>query len=260
MDVSYFSALGSDPFSAELRGALAAEGVNTTMILTDPSRQPGLYVIRNAADGERSFHYWRNDSAARQMFSLPGIDIVVANAEDSDLLCYSLITLAILPESARKQLWALCERVRARGGRVAFDGNFRSGLWLEVADARDARDTALSCCDIGLPTLIDEQMLSGTASAEEVAHCWHSRGVDEVVVKLGSAGCFVAGLGVVPPPQETTVVDSSGAGDAFNAGYLYARSAGNTTYAAALAGHALAGWVIGQRGAIPKRTDRAPYQ
>ncbi|MBJ7444410.1 MAG: MYG1 family protein [Sphingobium sp.] len=64
---------------------------------------------------------------------------------------------------------------------------------------------------------------------------------------------------IVPIPQRVPVIDSSGAGDAFNGGYLHARLAGATPVDAALAGHRLAGWNIGRRGAIPARDGDAPY-
>src|SRR5690349_6649726 len=68
---SYFTALGNDPFSEELRRYWSAEGVGTSLTLTDPERHAGLYAIRTDPSGERSFTYWRDQSAARRMFDLP---------------------------------------------------------------------------------------------------------------------------------------------------------------------------------------------
>ena len=257
--VSYVTALGTDPFSAEMRQAWEAEGLATNLVLLDPASQSGLYAIRTNESGERSFYYWRNDSAARGLFSLPGIDSVLAVAAEARLLCYSLITLAILPQAARTQLFALCNAVRKRGGRVAFDGNYRPRLWSSPDEARSARDAAAACCDIGLPTLADEMLLSGAASAAAVAAHWSDLGAAETIVKLGAEGCLIPGGTVVAPARVIDPVDTSGAGDAFNAGYLHARLAGDGVSIAALAGHRLAAWVITRPGAVPGRTPDAPY-
>lgn len=259
VDVAYLTAVGTDAFSEELVTAWTEEGVDTASVLRDPVRLPGLYAISTDAAGERSFTYWRGESAARHMFDHAEIERVLDAAAEANLLCFSLITLAILPPEARSRLMELCDHVRARGGRVAFDGNYRARLWPDADAARQARDAAIARCDIGLPTLEDEIAIDGAHGAYEAAARWRALGAGEVVVKLGAEGCLIDGDRIVPPPAAVEVVDSSGAGDAFNAGYLHARLSGAPLEEAALAGHRLAGWTITHRGAIPARDRDAPY-
>ena len=252
-DVAYLTALGSDPLSADLTARWSAEGLDVSLVQEHPARATGLYAISTDATGERSFSYWRESSAAREMFALPGISAALAAAEQADLIVYSLITLAILPPDHCEQLFALCRRVRDRGGKVAFDGNYRPRLWSSAQETRAARDAALACADIGLPTLEDETALSGETSAEAVAAHWAAQGCDEVIVKLGAEGCRLPDGTIIPPPDVLRPVDTSGAGDAFNGGYLEARMAGSSIAEAAKSGHATAGWTIMRRGAIPPR-------
>ena len=61
------SALGADPMSADLCAAWEAEGVDTSLVLRAADRLPGLYAIETDATGERSFHYWRGEAAARRI-------------------------------------------------------------------------------------------------------------------------------------------------------------------------------------------------
>lgn len=257
-DVRYVTALGDDPFSATLLQDWAVEGIDTSLILRDPTRMPGLYAITTDEAGERSFSYWRGQSAARRTLSLPGSEAVMAQAEQADLLLYSLITLAILDEPSREHLFDLAQRVRARGGRVAFDGNYRPRLFGTQDEARELCRRAIGGCDIGLPTLEDEAMLVDAKSAEEVRDRWQGLGAGEVVVKLGADGCLVTGVGIVPPPERLNPRDTSGAGDAFNAGYLGARLDGLSPAEAAVRGHRLAGWTVMRSGAIPARDDDLP--
>lgn len=252
--VAYLTAIGSDPLSHGLRPAWAAEGLDTGLVLVDPARSTGLYAISTDAAGERSFSYWRDASAARTMFALPDMAAALDTAAGADLLAFSLISLAILPDEGREALLALAGRVRGNGGRVAFDGNYRPRLWSSAEVAAQWRDRAVALADIGLPTLEDEALL-GTEGADAVAAHWQGLGCAETVVKLGAAGCRLPDGTLVPPPAVLAPVDTSGAGDAFNAGYLGARLDGASPADAALAGHALAGWTIMRPGAIPSRSS-----
>lgn len=250
---AYLTALGADPFSSGMKRDWAAEGLDTSMVLTDPERWPGLYAIATDAQGERSFAYWRSDSAARRLFDCEGIGPLLDRAAAADLLAFSLISLAILSPEGRERLLLLARQARARGAMVAFDGNYRPRLWVSPAEARAARDAAIACATIGLPTLEDETALGGSADAAAVAAHWQGLGCAETVVKLGAQGCLLPD-GTILAPQETLApVDTSGAGDAFNAGYLAARLDGATCAEAASWGHGLAGWTIMRRGAIPPR-------
>ena len=257
--VSYATALGHDPFSEEMKAAWQQEGIDTSAVLTDPERRPGLYAIRTDAAGERRFYYWREHSAARRLHSLADSAWVQRVIGQADVLYYSLISLAILPPEGREWLFQCCRAVRERGGRVAFDGNYRPALWASPAEAGRWRDRALACADYGLPTLADEQMIDPSWTAETVMAHWAASGVRETVVKLGAEGCLLAQGIVVAPEPVPRPVDTSGAGDAFNAGYLHGRLSGAEPLGAARSGHALAGWVIQRAGAIPARDPGYTY-
>lgn len=259
INVAYLTALGPDPFSGELRGRLAQEGVDTSLIVTHAHRAVGLYAISTDDAGERSFTYWRETSAARALFDIEDAYEALSHAARADLLCFSLISLAILPPDGRRRLLDVAREVRANGGRVAFDGNYRPRLWESQEAAMQARDQAIALADIGLPTFDDEEALSGSTVAEAVLQHWRALGCNEVIVKLGAEGCLLPDGEVCPVPTKVQAVDTSGAGDAFNGGYLAARLRGASIRDAALAGHALAGWSVTKRGAIPSRDPSAPY-
>lgn len=256
--IGLLTALGTDPFSLDLRRRWTDEGLDSALLLGDPTRQVGLYAISNDPDGERHFTYWRGESAARHVFDAPGSDAAVTHAATADLLVFSMITLAVLAGERRDTLFDLAGQVRANGGRVAFDTNFRPALWPDLAAARAAHARAMAVADIGLPTLEDEVALLGIDDPDAILAAWSAAGVGEVALKRGADGCMVGGT-LVAPPERLTPVDSSGAGDAFNAGYLHARLAGATPAAAAAAGHRLAGWVVMHRGAVPANDPDAPY-
>lgn len=253
VQVDYVTALGDDAYSDAMLATWRAEGIGTDRVARLPGRLPGLYTIRTDAAGERSFTYWRSASAAREMLRGARAEPITAALAGYDLLYLSGITLSILDPEQRTALMTLADRVRAGGGRVAFDSNYRPVGWADPATARAAFDAMLARVDIALPTLDDDQALFGVRDARECADRLHRQGVAEVAVKLGQAGCFLSSAaftGEVATEPVATVVDSTAAGDSFNAGYLAARLLGAEPQAAARLGNRLAARVIGHPGAV----------
>ena len=252
---AYLTALGADPYSCEMRNAWRGEGLDVSMVLTDARRLPGLYAIRTDALGERRFHYWRSNSAARRLFCLPGIEAAAEAVTRAPLLYLSGITLSLFRRRSFARMLALVASVRAAGGAVAFDPNFRPSLWANALAARSALEAIAPHLAAVLATDADESALYGDGP-EQAIRRWRELGVDEVVIKMGADGCLAAIGDVearIPACEVSRVIDTTGAGDSFNAGYLAARLRGGSAEEAALQAHALAARVIQHPGAIVPR-------
>jgi len=250
--VAYVTALGDDPFSERMRAFIDAAGVETDRIRTIPGKRPGLYAI-TLREGERSFTYWRGESAARQLADDDArLDKALADAE---LLYFSGITLGILTPAARQRLFDAIGGRRREGARIAFDPNFRAALWPDLDEARAAMEAALGLADFALPTFDDEAKLFGDTNPEATADRIGALGVGEIVVKNGSEPCLVIADGTrerVPTVKPERIVDTTGAGDSFGGAYLAARLAGRTPVEAARLGHRVAAEVVGVHGALAK--------
>ncbi len=106
---------------------------------------------------------------------------------------------------------------------------------------------------LALPTFSDDQALFGDATPADCAKRISGYGVREVIVKDGSNPCVVSletNLFSVAPEPVQDIVDTTGAGDSFNAGYLAARMFNREPLEAAKLGHSVAGRVIRERGAL----------
>lgn len=242
--------LGTDPFSARMRNFLARHGLDTAYVGTDEKRSVGLYAIDLSPTGERRFSYWRSSSAAR---GLADDAAALAEAIDAaDVVYFSGITLAILPPAGRQNLIDAARAARARGRIVVFDPNIRPALWEDRETMRRWLNEGAAVASIGLPSFDDDAELWGDASPEDCLRRWQAAGCGEVAVKNGGGDIAVG----TPGSFETIAVerippvDTTGAGDAFNAGYLVARLGEIPPTEAVLAGHRLACHVIGQRGAL----------
>ncbi|MGE5203381.1 MAG: sugar kinase [Acidobacteriota bacterium] len=258
--VDYVTALGTDPMSDEMVAAWRAEGVDTSRVARLPGRLPGLYLIRTGALGERRFFYWRGEAAVRSLFLAPESEPLLAGLADYEALYFSGITLAVLAPEARERFRAALEAARGRGCTVAFDSNYRPALWPDPAVARRIIGEFLPATSLALPTFEDERALHGDADPAATVARYSRAGVREVAVKQGEHGCLVLANGTltpVPAARRVTPVDTTAAGDAFNAGYLAARLLGASPERAARAGAGIAGAVICHRGAIIPR-DATP--
>ena len=246
---TYVSAFGDDPFSHDQIGFFAQNGIGIGASPVIAGARPGLYAI-SLAGAERSFTYWRGDAAARQLASDPAA--LAKSLQNQSLVYFSGITLAILDDAARKALLAAIAIARGAGSRIAFDPNYRPRLWRKREDAQAAILEALAVTDIALPTFPDEQMLFGDASPEATAERL-ARIVGEIVVKNGEDPALVVSNGTaehIPAVHVATPVDTTGAGDSFNGGYLAARLAGHAPSEAAGHAHRVAAAVVQVRGAL----------
>lgn len=251
--IDYVTAVGDDWYSNELVATVEAEGIGTELVVRVPDHSPGLYLVRTDSQGERTFTYHRSESAARHLFDNGWPERINRAVVESDLIYLSAITLQILPASARERLWSILSTARARGARVAFDSNFRPRGWSTVGDARAAIERTVELTDLYLPTLADEQAVFGDRDGPACARRIAGLGVPECVIKDGARGCLVLtddGVASVPAQPDVPVVDTTAAGDSFNAGYLAARLHGERPQRAAESAHLLAARVVGGPGAI----------
>lgn len=257
IDTAYATALGDDLFSGQIRDLAAMEGVGRETILQAKGRMPGLYLITTDQKGERSFHYWRDTAPARVLFELDGWQEVAEQIVATQAIYFSGITLSLYSNVGLGRFLAALELAGAKGAARVFDGNFRPRGWGgDVGRARTVFAEAMKRSTIALPTFEDEVALWGDASPMATIERITTYGVKEVVVKNGPAGALLFADGTVievPVEREVQPVDTTGAGDSFNAGYLAARLKGAKPEEAAMAGHRLAGTVIMHRGAIIPR-------
>jgi 2-dehydro-3-deoxygluconokinase len=260
VDCGYITRLGEDGYSEKIVRFLQEEGVDTAGISKDPQRKPGLYMIENIAGGERIFHYWRDQSAARNLLTqnetLTDIKTYIATCE---WLYVSAISLAILDEVSCEILFSILEEFKANGGKIAYDSNYRPRLWKNKARAQELSMRMVSLSNLSLLTLDDEAELWGSegdplkeaqlryqeCKTEEIAY---KRGADDVVIFKGTQQTNV------PVKTIKNIVDTTAAGDTFNAGYLASHIQGGSPENSAKLGNLCAGIVIQHRGGVIEKS------
>ena len=263
LPVAYATALGDDIYSDRIVSLANAEGIATDLMVRVPGRLPGLYLIETDNKGERSFSYWRENAPARELFELPDWGRVAESIVGARIVYFSGITLSIYSNQGLGRFLALLELARKAGTKIVFDGNYRPRAWKgDVQRTRTVFMEALKRVDIALPTYDDEALLWGDPSPDATIERLQAFGIAEIAIKNGPNSALVASGGhkeFVPVPDVVVPVDTTAAGDSFNAGYMAARLADENPGDAALAGHRLASEVIKHRGAIMPRTASAMH-
>lgn len=251
--VSYLSAVGQDIFSAEMIAVWQSEGLSAEFVAKSTELPLGVYAISTDAHGERSFTYWRKNSAASQMMKLIDTDNVLANANTIDTVYFSGISLAILSDEDKGALIEFVSALRAKGARVAFDPNYRPKMWNSLEHAVLWTEKAYAISDIVFPGLEDHQDMFNQQTKEEIFSYFEQFSANEIVVKCGSDGVYGLDNGVkshlpfTPAPKQ---VDSTAAGDSFAGTYLGARSLGKNVADSVIEAAKIASLVVQHPGAI----------
>ncbi|HEH9418468.1 TPA: sugar kinase [Aeromonas sobria] len=264
IQVHYVTAMGRDPLSQQIIERWQQAGIDTSSVLIDQQRHPGLYLIQLDERGERTFLYWRNDSAARYFMQHPQLQCVKQATSEADAFYLSGISLAILPAADRATLLEWLGELHKAGTQIIFDSNYRPALWESQAEAQTCYQQLFAMTELALVTDDDEQALWGDVDVQQTLQRLKFAGVQQAVVKQGAAGCTYQALQAnrpavtVPTQAVKTVVDTTSAGDSFNAGFLAGFLQGLQPEECARMGHQLAGIVIQHKGAIiPESATRA---
>jgi 2-dehydro-3-deoxygluconokinase len=248
--VDYFTALGDDAMSDEMLAFIDTSGIGTSLIRRIKGRTPGLYMI-NLKNGERSFSYWRDSSAARSLAADP--DSLREAVESAAVIYFSGITLAILPHEDAETLLAEVRRAKAAGKLVVFDPNIRPRLWSSYDVMHTTISEGARSSVVVMPSFDDEAAHFGDDSIEATIHRYRALGAVDIVVKNGADGVtlnFAGEQTFVPAEKVKKVVDTTSAGDSFNGAFLARYLEAGDAPAAARFAAKVAARVVSEHGAL----------
>lgn len=218
----YVTRLGCDEFGECFLRLWEQEGVDASRVERDPEAPTGIYFISRKGK-EHFFTYYRAGSAASRMRPE---DLPLDYIRGARLFHASGISQAI-STSACDAVFEAMRAAKDAGVLISYDPNLRLRLWpLERARAVIHRAGAIA--DILLPSLEDARALTGVSEPEEIARFYLELGPKVVVLKLGAEGALLAtsqGMSRIPP-YSVEVLDTSGAGDAFDAAFAVGYLAG----------------------------------
>ena len=246
----FFTGFGADRISEEMRQFIEGAGISCQHCPTFSDRTVGLYLI-HLGNGERSFSYWRDTSAARSMAR--DISALWARVAKADLVYLSGISLAILPPEHRQVFLGEIRENMRNNAILAFDPNIRPRLWEDRDVMLDTLSRAGGISDIVLPSFEDEAINFGDRDPHETARRYLDLGAKLVVVKNGADPTIAFRKDdrfEMPVEAVQKLVDSTAAGDSFNGAFLARMLSGCGVPKAMEAAQRCSARVVSQRGAL----------
>jgi sugar/nucleoside kinase (ribokinase family) len=205
--VAFIGKCGDDLFGRFMLEEMRKRAVDTSPVIVDPLLSTGLTVILNKGDD-------------RAMLTFPGaIGALRADEIPNDLLRRARhlhVASYFLQDALRPGLPDLFRRAHALGLTTSLDTNY------DPTERWEGLDQLLPLTDVFLPNATEACALTGVPDVEEAA-ARLARIVRVVAVKLGAEGALgVQGEQMARVPSlPVAVVDTVGAGDNFDAGFLY---------------------------------------
>lgn len=253
---AFIGQVGDDPFGHYLADVLEAEGVDVTGLRYSDKARTMLAFVSLAADGERSFQFYRHPSANMLMTPQDVADDIIDKYE---IFHFGSITLIDEPE--RSATLAAVQYAQEHGMRISYDPNLRLALW---PDEDAARAGLLSGFEYAHIVKLSEEEVEFLTGGFDPRALWRDQ-TEIIVVTAGAAGAtlYTRDAQYHQPGYRVTAVDTTGAGDSFVAALLVSliEMGDNPDYDALLRfANAVGAITTTERGAIPALPTREQAQ
>jgi 2-dehydro-3-deoxygluconokinase len=255
---AFIGRVGDDALGRSVLRALRAEAVDDRHVGVEHSAATGVLIRARRGGAASEVVYHRSGSAGARL-APEHVEAASDTITGARWLHVTGVTPA-LSSSCRAAVETAIAIAHASGTQITLDVNLRRKLW----DDDSARAVLLEGIERVSTVLGSEDelcTLTGEPAWETAAEALLGLGVDEVVAKRGSAGAALVRRGtptVHAPARTVAVVDPVGAGDGFDAGYLFGRLGGLDDHAVlrlANACGALAAGSIGDTTGLPSASE-----
>ena len=223
LTVGFIGGIGADEFGRLLRRRLQDEKVDTTFLFDIPEYTTGIAFIAYSAEGDREFVFHLRQSAAAVL----GAERLQADYFAGISWLHISGSTLFLSEMSRDACARALELTKMAGGKFSFDPNLRPEI-IAVDMARDLLTPFLEAADLLLPTAEEAHILTGINDDDGAAEALQQKPEQIVVFKRGAAGAsvFTQDGRVDIPGFSVPEIDPTGAGDCFNAAFVYGQQAG----------------------------------
>lgn len=221
---AFIGKVGNDMHGHFLENVLEKSGISTEGLVIDDNFFTTLAFVNLSPDGERSFSFARKPGADTQLKKDELNYKLIGNSK-----IFHIGSLSLTDEPACTATLEALKYAKENGITISYDPNYRSMLWDNEETAKKKMRSILEYVNIIKISDEETKLLTDKESPQEAAKFLLEKGVDCVIVTLGSKGAYVAtnNANITAPCVKTNVIDTTGAGDSFMGGFLYKMSQNN---------------------------------
>ncbi|WP_100012691.1 sugar kinase [Lentibacillus sediminis] len=218
LNSTWISRLGKDEFGRQIYNFARGEGINTNHVELMESYATSVNFKEINEDGSGRTFYYRHESP---ILTLTAEDIQEELLDDVSLVHLTGVYMAI-NENNRKVAQKVVEFAAQKGIPVSFDPNIRLKLW-SIEEARKVYYEIFPYVDILLTGLDEIEQITGSSREAELEQFAEKHNISEMVIKDGGNGSrlYSGNKWIYQDAFKVNVVDTVGAGDGFDAGYIY---------------------------------------
>ena len=252
LNAFFLSAIGKSEINQSLLDFIKSKNISTKYIKQINQFEVGLYLIKNKDNGEKQFFYWRDESAAKQYFN--NIDFIKLYKElkNFDYIYFSGITLSIIHISKLNNFIKLLNLLKSKKIKIVFDFNIRPSRW-NKKNLNIFLDSVLKFVDICFLSGEDMNYWKNKNNIKSYEQIVRKYKLKHSIFRKNAKFTYVflnKTRYVFKNKLLKTVVDTSGAGDGFNAAYLSNFIVNNDPVLALKAGSSLGSKIVMKKGAI----------
>ena len=252
LNAFFLSAIGKSEINQSLLDFIKSKNISTKYIKQINQFEVGLYLIKNKDNGEKQFFYWRDESAAKQYFNNIDFLNLYKELKNFDYIYFSGITLSIIHISKLNNFIKLLKLLKSKKIKIVFDFNIRPSRW-NKKNLNIFLDSVLKFVDICFLSGEDMNYWKNKNNIKSYEQIVRKYKLKHSIFRKNAKFTYVflnKTRYVFKNKLLKTVVDTSGAGDGFNAAYLSNFIVNNDPVLALKAGSSLGSKIVMKKGAI----------
>jgi len=215
----FIGVVGDDDFGKCLLDRFKRDKIDSTHVQVRDDRTTAVAFVMYNSDGSRKFLYHIPRAAAGEL----NPDMIDSEYIKSAKFLHLMGSVLSTNEDCRTACYKAMKLMKEGGGKVTFDPNLRPEL-LGIDKVREICQPVLEICDVVMPSGEEARMLAGTeGSDDDACHALLAKGASIVALKRGEKGSviYTKDEKIVVPSFKVTEIDPTGAGDCFDAGFIY---------------------------------------
>ena len=252
LNAFFLSAIGKSEINQSLLDFVKSKNISTKYIKQINQFEVGLYLIKNKDNGEKQFFYWRDESAAKHYFNNIDFLNLYKELKNFDYIYFSGITLSIIHISKLNNFIKLLKLLKSKKIKIVFDFNIRPTRW-NKKNLNNFLDSVLKFVDICFLSGEDMNYWKNKNNIKSYEQIVRKYKIKHSIFRKNAKFTYVflnKTRYVFRNKLLKKVVDTSGAGDGFNAAYLSNFIVNNDPVLALKAGSSLGSKIVMKKGAI----------